>query len=309
MAVNEGVDVNTAIALAQRTGSLALPRLRDYVELTKPRIATMVVVTVVLAALTATWGVLDAWGIVGAAIGTALVASSASAVNQWLESETDMRMERTLNRPLPAGRLSGFEVILFAIVLGIAGTALLVWMTNVVTTGLAILTWILYVAVYTPLKRVTAWNTMIGAIPGAMPVLMGWTAQGNEIGLRGIALFLLVFLWQFPHFMAIAWKYRHDYQRGGLRMSTVTDPSGVRAGVQAILGGMAMLPVSMIPVIAGPPSIVYSIAAFCLGVFYLRAAIFFAWKRDDRTAQLLLRSSLLYLPLMLIFTCCIPWMP
>jgi heme o synthase len=309
MAVHGGVNVNTAIAIAQRTRSFALPRIRDYGELTKPRIATMVVVTVVLAALTATWGVSEPWSILGAAVGTALVAASASAVNQWLESETDQRMERTMNRPLPAGRLTGFEVIVFSLVLGIVGTMLLIFMTNALTTGLAIVTWLLYVAVYTPLKRVTAWNTVIGAVPGAMPVLMGWTAQGNALDVRGAALFLLVFLWQFPHFMAIAWKYRSDYRRGGLKMSTVTDPTGVRAGVQAILGGMAMLPVSMIPVIAGPPSIVYSVAALCLGVFYLRAAVLFAWKRDEQTTQRLLRSSLLYLPLMLIFTCCIPWMP
>lgn len=301
--------MNTALAIAQRTGSLAWPRIRDYAELTKPRIATMVVITVVLAAMSATWGVAQLWAIIGAAIGTAMVAASASAMNQWVEWESDSRMDRTQNRPLPGGRLTGAEVVAFAIVLGMVGGLLLLWMTNLTTSSLALMTWILYVVVYTPLKRLTAWNTVVGAIPGAMPVLIGWTAQGNPFDIRGAALFLLVFLWQFPHFMAIAWKYRDDYSRGGLKMSTVTDPTGMRSGVQAVLGALAMLPVSMIPVIAGPPSLIYSMIAFGLGIFYLRSAWQFAAARNANSAQKLLRASLLYLPFMLIFTCCIPWMP
>ncbi len=301
--------MNTAIAVTERARSLAWPRIWDYLELTKPRIATMVVVTVVLAALIANWGQSELWPVLGAVLGTTLVAASASALNQLLERDSDARMIRTANRPIPAGRLQTLEVIIFSAILLVVGVVVLLLMTTPLTTAFALATWGLYVLVYTPLKKRTAWNTAIGAIPGAMPIWIGWTAQGNSLDLRAVAVFLLVFLWQFPHFMAIAWRYRNDYACGGLRMSTVDDPSGLRAGVQAILGAMAMLPVSMIPVMVGPRSTVYAACVFCLGVSYLGCAIAFALNRNDLNAQRLLRASLIYLPSTLVLICSIPWMP
>lgn len=289
--------------------ALPLTRVRDYLELTKPRIGVMVVVTVALAGFVATWGQPEPGPMLGAMLGTALVAASSSVMNQILERETDARMPRTRHRPLPAGRITAGEALLFSLVLFTIGLGFLWRLTTPLATGLAGLTWLFYVVIYTPMKRRTAWNTALGAIPGAMPVLIGWSAVQPVFGLRAVALFLLLFLWQFPHFMAIAWKYRRDYAMAGMRMSTVVDPSGERAGVQAVLGAVAMLPVSMVFVLLGPPSICYLLGAFALGLCYLAGAVAFACRRTDDSARSLVRLSLIHLPLLLILVCGIPWMP
>jgi len=292
------------------TRSVGLSQIGDYIELAKPRIAVLVLVTVGAAGFIAAWGQLSnpllllhsMWGVF-------LVAGSASGLNQWLERHTDALMNRTADRPLPAGRLSSRQVILFSLITLALGLAHLAWFTTSFTALLGAATWVLYVWVYTPLKRHTSLNTLAGAVPGAMPVLIGWAAVGGSLNPmndpRGLALFMLVFLWQFPHFMAIAWIYKDDYAKAGLKMLTVVDPSGRRPGIQAVLFALALLPVSFVaPLFAH--SAVGMIVAFVLGVGQFACAAAFLSRLDKISARWLLRASLVYLPAMLVLYMLLP---
>jgi heme o synthase len=276
-----------------------ISRVADYVELTKPRILAMVLVTVAVAAMVAGWGPTNAWLLFHTLAGTTLVAASASALNQWLERNTDARMPRTADRPLPAGRLSGRQVIAFGVVSIAVGSIYLAVTVGARTAALGLLTWLLYVAIYTPLKTRTSFNTVVGAVAGAMPVLMGWTAVGAPLDVRAWALFLIVFIWQFPHFMAIAWIYRRQYADAGLQMLSVVDPSGYRAGAQAIVSALVLIPVSLVPSLMQPAGELYLAWALLLGLGQLLCAIGFFVQLDDRAARRLLLASLVYLPAMM----------
>ncbi len=288
------MSTSTLEYVERRAGALA--RLADYVELTKPRISVLVLVTVAISAYVARWGAWDAMLLVHALIGTTLVAASASALNQWLERRTDALMPRTLERPLPAGRLTSGEVLAFGIATILLGLLYLIWFVNVPTAMLGLATWLLYVWVYTPLKSRTTANTTIGAVAGALPVLMGVAATGAPLGLEAATLFLIVYLWQFPHFMAIAWLYRRDYAAAGLQMLTVVDPTGRRAGVQAVLAALALLPVSLLPSAMHLGGAVYLVGALGLGLAQFFIALRFAQRLDESSARSLLRASLVYLP-------------
>ena len=273
-------------------------RLSDYLELTKPRIVVLELIVAGAAACIAARNTLDVSAVLHALGGTALVAASASIANQWLERRVDSRMRRTANRPLPAGRVTSAEAIVLSAVAVIAGTAWLTLKVNALTAMLGIASWLLYVAIYTPLKTRSPLNTVVGAVAGAIPILMGWTATGAPLNLTAMSLAGVLFLWQFPHFMAIAWLYRFDYAQAGHCMLTVVDPSGVRAGVQAIVGALLVIPVSLIPAI-GPVSgspVVYSLWAVALGGAQLALAIRFALLRSETSARQLLRATLLFLP-------------
>jgi heme o synthase len=242
-------------------------------------------------------------------LGTLLVAGSASAANQWLERRLDARMARTASRPLPAGRLSSGEAIVFAAIGLVAGAVQLACFVNVASAAWALLTWALYVLAYTPLKTASPVNTAVGAVAGAMPVLIGWTAVGGELDRRALALFLMLFLWQFPHFMAIAWLYRREYGGAGYKMLTVVDPTGRRAGLQATIAALALVPVSIVPVLAAPGlgSVLYVAGASLLGAGQLVLAAMFWRRADDWRARLLLRASLVYLPTLLVMLMLAPW--
>ena len=299
----------TVIAVAP-SRLAAWTRVRDYVELTKPRIAVMELVVVAAAAVVATWGQPDPRLVLHAMVGTLLVAASASAANQWLERARDARMPRTANRPLPSGRLAGWEVLAFSTVALLAGVAYLGWFVNGAALGWALATWLVYVLVYTPLKPVSAANTAVGAVAGALPVLIGWTAAGQPIDARAVALLLVLFLWQFPHFMAIAWLYRDDYARAGHQMLTVVEPTGRRAGWQAVLAALALVPVSLVPVLQnpGPGSTLFMLGAALLGGGQLALAAAFWQQASDQRARLLLRASLVYLPTLLAMLMLAPWL-
>ena len=288
----------SAVALQSRRATW-VGRLADYVELTKPKIAALVLVTVAVSALVARWGQPDPFVLCHALVGTLLVAASASALNQWIERRRDALMDRTAARPLPAGRLRAGEVLVFGAATLIAGVAYLALAVNATAAAVGLLTWLLYVALYTPLKSYTWLNTPVGAVAGAMPVLIGWAASGASLDLRAAALFLVVYLWQFPHFMAIAWIYRRQYDRAGMQMLTVVDPSGRRAAVQAVLAATALLPVSLVPALVAPTTAWYVLLAFVLGVGYLACAVAFWARISESTSRLLLRASLVYLPSLL----------
>jgi protoheme IX farnesyltransferase len=286
-------------------------RAACYWELTKPRIAALVLVTVAVAAFVGSWTRPDPLTLLHALLGTALIAASASALNQWVERRSDALMERTADRPLPAGRISAAEVLFVGIAAAVVAVLYLGAAVNWLTAMLGLLTWFLYVVVYTPMKAHTPANTVVGAVAGALPVLMGWTAVGAPLalsagGLKAATLFFIVYLWQFPHFMAIAWIYRNQYSAAGLQMLPVVDPTGRRAGVQAMVAAVALLPVSLLPVLdrmAGP---VYIAGALLLSGIYLYYSIQFFLERSEDSARRLLRASLVYLPALLALFMLVP---
>jgi protoheme IX farnesyltransferase len=284
-----------------------LSRLADYVELTKPRIAALVLVCVAAGAFVSSWGQFEPLVLIHALVGTSLIAASASGFNHWLERHSDARMTRTASRPLPAGRLSVGEVITFSIVCGIAGFAYLLLLVNGLAALVGAATWITYVLLYTPLKSRTPFNTHVGAVSGALPVLIGAAAAGGRLE-PALALFGILLFWQFPHFMAIAWIYREEYARAGLKMSPVVDPTGRSAGLTAVLNALVLLPLSYFAVAHYPPweAGVFLIAALALGAGQLACALLFCWRRDVASARRLLRASLVYLPAILLLLIALP---
>ncbi len=278
----------------------------DYVQLTRPRIAIMVVVVVAVSSYVARREAQDLPLLARTMLGTFFVAASASACNQLLERRRDRLMARTADRPLPTGRMGFIHALWFTVLTAFGGLSYLAWTVNGLTAFWGAMTWGLYVGVYTPLKPRTPLNTAIGAVVGAMPVWIGWSAVGGTWNLRedprGVALFLIEFLWQFPHFMAIAWIYRHQYEHAGMRMLTVVDPTGRRAGLQAVVAAVALLPVSAVPLLVmhGSVAVGYLIAALVLGAGQLVFAASFCHHRTERSARWLLRATLVYLPLLLV---------
>ncbi len=281
----------------------ARARFGDWLEMTKPRITSMVAITAAAGFLFA-GGAAAPMGAAGALLfwallGTALLASGASVLNQVLEREWDARMRRTAGRPVPSGRVDPDGALAFGVGLVILGLVTLLTQVNGVTAGLGALTVVGYVFVYTPMKRWTSLSTVVGAVPGAIPPMMGWTAARGEIELGAWALFGLLFFWQMPHFLAIAWMYRDDYARGGFRMLTVEDPDGRRTAQQMILWGAALIPVSLLPTALHLAGALYFFAALALGLGYLACSLLFARDTSVPAARRLLLASVLYLPAVL----------
>lgn len=286
------------------------PRWADYLAITRPRISVLVLFTVGAGGLYASLPIAAPWLLIlHAVIGTALVASGASAINQWLERDSDARMLRTCKRPLPAGRLTLAEAFVFGLMLALLGAVyLLLTMPTPLPALLAALTFASYIAVYTPLKRVTTLNTVIGAVPGAMPPLIGYAAVRGELGNEAWTLFAILFVWQIPHFLAIAWMYREDYARASLRMLPVVDPQGTVTARQLVLYCLALIPTGLMPVLVGGAGWVYGIGSTLLAIYFLRSAISFARRRDDASAKKAMRASLLYLPLVLLLLVLDRWL-
>jgi protoheme IX farnesyltransferase len=275
-------------------------RVAAYVSLTKPRVVVMVLVTVGVGFLLGARGSAHPATLSLTLLGTALVAGGASTLNQWMERATDARMRRTANRVLPSGRLDAAEAAWFGTGLGLGGTAILLSGANFLAAAVAVSTFLLYVFVYTPLKPRTTLNTVIGAIPGALPPVIGWAAATERLGIEAFSLFLIVFLWQFPHFLAIAWIYREDYARAGLRMLPEVDRAGALTGRQAAIYALALIPAGLLPATIGLAGPVFFVGSLVLGILYLAAAIQF-WKGvSEATARQLLRMSFFHLPLLLL---------
>jgi protoheme IX farnesyltransferase len=296
----------------ESTASLTVPtisrRLSFYIELAKPRILVMILVTVAMAFMAAGSDV-GVVRLIHACIGTALVAASASVMNQWMERERDAIMMRTCKRPLPMGRVASSEAAWMGWVLVVVGSLYLTWLVNVPTMFVGLATWGLYVWVYTPLKMYSWTNTLVGTIPGALPVWMGWAAADRSL-LDPYAwiLFGVLVAWQLPHFMAIAWMYQEQYGSAGYKMISVTDPSGRGAAWHAILGSIALvvLAICAIPPISIATSILCALNVG-LAVWQLWAAIRFSRTFDRPTARKMLHVSLFHLPLTLMLIAISLW--
>jgi len=281
-------------AIETRRGAAA-----DFLSLTKPRLSLFVLIVVFIAGWLASDGRVDLLVLLNAVMGTALVAGGANALNMLFERKHDAVMRRTWDRPLPSGRLAPRDVAIFGTLLGVLGVTQLALGTTLLAAGIAAANLLSYVFIYTPLKRVTTLNTHVGAVPGALPALIGWAAVAGSLAPLAWMLFLIVYLWQVPHFLSIAWLYREDYERGGFLMLPVIDKDGVTTGRQAVLGALALIPVSLAPVMHQAASTGYLIGALLLGLYFLRNAIAFAMRRDTSRARLLLRASMVYLPCVL----------
>jgi protoheme IX farnesyltransferase len=275
-------------------------RLADFWEMTKPGITLMVTLTAGLGFLLAEQNRFSFLLLVHTLLGTALISAGASVLNQVLEREPDALMQRTANRPLPAGRMNPDVALSFGVLLAILGLVELTVAVNLLTALLGAMALAGYVFVYTPLKRISSLATVIGAIPGAIPPMMGWSAVRNELDPAAWVLFGILFFWQLPHFLAIAWLCREDYARGGFPMLPVLDPEGVRTGRQAILYGAALVPVSLLPSLLGLMGTVYFVGALAFGLVYLGFAFAFAQTRSNPGARRLMFASLLYFPGLLL---------
>jgi len=271
---------------------------RDYLELTKPRITVMVVFTALVGFVMGSRAGFSPLGLSTVLVGVALVASGASALNMLLERDTDALMRRTRDRPLPSSRLQPADVLVFGMSLTGAGLLELYLWSGPTAAAVALATWASYLFVYTPLKRRTSLSTLVGAVPGALPPVIGWAAARGSVDPAALVLFAILFLWQIPHFLAIAWIYREDYARGGLPMLPVLDPQGHLTGRQAVSHSLALLFVSLAPAAAGMAGRAYLLGAVLLGMAMTGVALRAAIVRTTPAARQLFLASIVYLPLL-----------
>jgi protoheme IX farnesyltransferase len=276
-------------------GTAALQRSLDFLTLTKPRLNLLVLITTLGGLYLASPGGVPLPLLLHTLVGTALVAGGAAALNQVWERETDRLMRRTRRRPLPEGRLRIREGVWFGSAMAATGLAELALAVNAGAAWVAAITLVSYVLLYTPLKTRTSLATLIGAIPGALPPVIGWTAATGAIELPALVLFGIVFFWQMPHFLAIAWLYKDDYARAGIPLLPVLEPDGLRTGRQTVLYAAALWPVSLLPVLVGLAGAPYVVVATGLGVVFIWLSVRFARERSTPTARRLFLFSLLYL--------------
>lgn len=301
-AAGASVGAGALPAPAVATGAGLTARWGDYLELTKPRMNALVVVTTAVGFYMATRGGLVAdWALfLHTVLGTALTAAGASVLNQYVERDLDAKMPRTANRPLPAGRVTPVEALSLGAALGTGGVLYLTTLVNPLAATLAAVTLGTYVFLYTPLKTRTTLCTVVGAVPGAIPPMIGWAAADGALGPGAWALFSILFFWQLPHFLAIAILYRDDYARGGMRMLPVIDDPGLSfTGRQIVLWALALIPVSLFPAVVGMTGATYFVAAALLGVGFLWFAVRCALSGARADARRLFLASILYLPALL----------
>ncbi len=284
--------------------SATVPSVSTYAELTKPRLTLLVLVTTAAGAYMASSGAVDPWLVARTLLGTWLVAAGASALNQVMERDADALMRRTQSRPIPSGRMELLEALRFGIALSVAGLVALALGVNLLTSVLAAVTLASYLFLYTPMKRRTALCTLVGAVPGAIPPMIGWAAVRGTLTVEAWVLFAVLFLWQLPHFLAIAWLYREDYERAGFPMLPVIEPDGGSTARQAVLYAAALLPVSLLPTLLGLSGAVYFIGALLLGIAFLVIGSGLLSERTRVRAVRLFVASIAYLPLLLALMVC-----
>jgi len=284
------------LAIKKNSGK-EVSKIRVFSELVKARLTMMVLVTTTmgfhLAANVMDWALLF-----HTLFGTGLLAGGAAVLNQYLEKDLDANMPRTANRPIPTGQISSEAALLMGGAMGAIGLVYLAVQVNLLTSVIGAVTLVSYIAVYTPLKRVTPLNTVVGAVPGALPPLMGWTAAGGAITEKGLALVAILYFWQLPHFFAIAWIYRDQYANAGFVMLSLDDETGERTSQQAIVYALSLLPFSTLPYMFGMVGVAYLAGALILGGLYLALAILFYQKLSVASARRLFMYSIIYLPLL-----------
>jgi protoheme IX farnesyltransferase len=286
-----------AVALERLT---TRERVAAYLELTKPRITFLIVLTSAAGFALASGARIAYGGLLRAMLGIALLSSGIATINQYMERDLDALMRRTANRPLPSGRLLPWEALAFGVSLIVLAQVYLAVLVNPLTALLGLTVIAGYLFGYTPLKTRTSLSTMVGAFPGAVPPLIGWAAARGTIGLEAWVLFAILFLWQFPHFLAIAWMYREDYSRAGILMLPVVEPDGRVTAQQIVVYTVLLLPVSLIPAVLGISGKVYLYGAIVLGLLFLYSSVRAALSKSRQEARRLLLASVIYLPLLFI---------
>jgi len=273
--------------------------LKDWISLTKPEITFLVTISALAGFVLASPDAVEGWTLLWALIGIPMASAGGCALNHFLERDLDGDMKRTANRPLPSGRISPKAAMWFGVVLVGAGVGILCPLTNPLTGVLAAGTVLLYLFVYTPLKRLTPLNTLVGTIPGALPALGGWTAASGGFGMGGWVLFGVLLCWQMPHFFSLAWMYRKDYARAGYAMTTVTDTKGTSTAIQMLAWTAAMILFSVAPVWLGLLGMWYGAAALLLGAWFMARVVRFYRTRTSEDARRVLKVSVYYIPLLL----------
>ena len=295
---NSAIEVHAASAVPIIKSVTFKGRVAAYIELTKPRITSLIVLTAAAGFSLGSRGPVNYLSLTHAMIGIALLASGLGTLNQFMERDLDVLMRRTADRPLPTHRLHPFEALWFGLVLTIIAELYLALFTNSLTSILGLLVVAGYLFAYTPLKTRTSFSTFVGAFPGAMPPVLGWTAARGELDVMALALFAILFLWQFPHFLAIAWMYREDYGRAGICMLPVVEPDGRVTGQQIIAYSVMLVPVSLLPTVLGISGKLYFAAALVLSLLFLASGIRAAVSKSNQHARQLLMASVFYLPLL-----------
>lgn len=293
----DGVAARAPFRLDRRT----VGRAGALVELTKPRITALVLVTTAVGFYVASPGVPALGTLLHALLGTALTAGGTNALNQYLERSADGVMRRTRGRPLPSGRIGSRTALGYALGISIAGVAYLVVFVNTLTAALGAFTLLSYVAIYTPLKKRTTHCTLVGAVPGALPIVGGWTAATGELSSGAAALFAILFLWQMPHFLGLGWVCRSDYARAGFRILATQDRDGTRTARQCLAYLLLLVPASAVPVALGLAGTVYLALALAAGLAFLSSGIRLARRPSPESARRLFAASVLYLPALLLF--------
>ncbi len=289
-----------------KTTAVALPVVRsssrtgDFVALAKPRLNFLVIVTTLVGYYAGAGRDVQTVVLLATIVGTALVAGGSAALNQVFERDIDGLMRRTRMRPLPGGRIQPGEATFFGAALSVLGLVVLATGAGWLPTSVAAATLVIYAFIYTPLKRRTAFATVLGAVPGALPPVIGWAAARGDLSLPAWVLFAIVFFWQMPHFLAIAWLYRDDYANAGIPLLPVVDPDGHSTGRQALAYSGALVPISVLPTAVGLSGPVFLVAALILGFGFFACALLFAQRLDRNTARLLFFGSITYLPLLWI---------
>jgi protoheme IX farnesyltransferase len=284
---------------SQATTISPLSRSLGYISLTKPDVSFLVVITTMAGYALGTVGPLDWARMAHTVLATTLVAAGTSSLNHYLERDLDALMRRTASRPLPLGVLAPAEALWFGVALVVVGVVDLLLATNPLAAALAFCTSFLYLGLYTPLKTRTTWCTAIGAIPGALPPLIGWVAASGSLSAGGWILFVILFLWQFPHFHAIAWMYREDYARAGIRMLPTVDPDGRLTFSQILLGAAALIPFSLLGAVAGLGGPAYFFSALVLGLMLVEVCVWASANRTNVRAKWLMHATVLHLPVLL----------
>ena len=276
------------------------PRLvSDLVELVKARLTLLVLLTTAVGFYLGAEGSINFAALLHTVFGTALAAAGAAALNQWWEHKLDALMQRTQSRPLPAGRMRPRDALLIGVILSIFGVSYLAIVCNALSAALAAITIIIYIFAYTPLKLVSTFNTALGAIPGALPPMIGWAASRGTLNAGAWMLFAILFFWQLPHFFAIAWMYRDDYARAGFQMISSDDPTGVRSASQSVFFCMILFIVAGLPAFLGIATVFYLLAELILGGIFIAVAMRFLKTRTRSNARRLFITSIIYLPLLL----------